>query len=41
MQKMIKKYCFYILLGATLFSQCIPVQEEILTEVNFDFSTRL
>ncbi|MDB4505866.1 peptidylprolyl isomerase [Saprospiraceae bacterium] len=38
MQKMIKKYCFYILLGATLFSQCIPVQEEILTEVNFDLS---
>ena len=25
-------------LGAILFSQCIPVQEEILTEVNFDLS---
>lgn len=25
-------------LGAILFSQCIPVQEEVLTEVNFDLS---
>ncbi len=38
MQKMIKKYFFYLFLGAILFSQCIPVQEEVLTEVNFDLS---
>jgi cyclophilin family peptidyl-prolyl cis-trans isomerase/HEAT repeat protein len=38
MQKMIKKYFFYLFLGAILFSQCIPVQDEILTEVNFDLS---
>jgi cyclophilin family peptidyl-prolyl cis-trans isomerase/HEAT repeat protein len=38
MQKMIKKYFFFLFLGAILFSQCIPVQEEILTEVNFDLS---
>ena len=38
MPKMIKKYFFYLFLGAILFSQCIPVQEEILTEVNFDLS---
>jgi hypothetical protein len=38
MQKMIKKYVFYLFLGAILFSQCIPVQDEVLTEVNFDLS---
>jgi len=38
MQKVIKKYFFYLFLGVILFSQCIPVQEEVLTEVNFDLS---
>lgn len=38
MQNMIKKYFFYLFLGAILFSQCIPVQDEVLTEVNFDLS---
>ncbi len=32
---MIKKTCFYLLL-LLLFSQCIPVQEEIITEVTID-----
>lgn len=35
---MMKKYFFYLFLGVLLFSQCIPVQDEVLTEVNFDLS---
>ena len=35
---MLKTYSFFFWLIAILFSRCVPVQEDILTEVNFDLS---
>lgn len=35
---MLKRYFFFFLLIIVVFSQCIPAQEEVLTEVNFDLS---
>ncbi len=32
------KHCFFFFLGVVLLSQCVPAQEEILTDVNFDIT---
>ena len=35
---MLKQYVFFLLLVFIIFSRCVPVQEEVLTEVNFDLT---
>jgi len=35
---MLKHYFFFLILSVVFFSQCVPANEEILTDVNFDLT---